>query len=72
MSTLKLSVMGLIILSLAGCANMTARDRNTALGAGAGALGGALLTGGSSLGVVGARPSEGWWAIKSNTNAHLR
>jgi osmotically inducible lipoprotein OsmB len=53
MSTLKLSVMGLIILSLAGCANMTARDRNTALGAGAGALGGALLTGGSSLGVVG-------------------
>ncbi len=53
MNALKLSAIGLIVLSLAGCANMTARERNTALGAGAGALGGALLTGGSSLGVVG-------------------
>lgn len=53
MNTMKFIVMGLILASLAGCANMTARERNTALGAGAGALGGALLTGGSSLGVVG-------------------
>ncbi|HQT42507.1 MAG TPA: osmotically-inducible lipoprotein B, partial [Halothiobacillus sp.] len=43
MGTLKLITVGLVFFSLAGCANMTPRERNTALGAGAGALGGALL-----------------------------
>ncbi|WP_394809368.1 glycine zipper 2TM domain-containing protein [Nitrosomonas sp.] len=46
-----------VILSLNGCAGMSARDRNTAIGAGAGAgvgaVGGAALTGGSALGTVG-------------------
>ena len=32
---------------------MSTRDRNTAIGAGAGAVGGAALTGGSALGTVG-------------------
>jgi osmotically inducible lipoprotein OsmB len=32
---------------------MSARDRNTAIGAGAGAVGGAILTGGSAVGTVG-------------------
>ncbi|ADM41985.1 Osmotically inducible lipoprotein B precursor [Edwardsiella tarda FL6-60] len=32
---------------------MSKRDRNTAIGAGAGALGGAILTDGSALGTVG-------------------
>lgn len=32
---------------------MTKRDRNTAIGAGAGAIGGAILTDGSPLGTIG-------------------
>ena len=42
-----------MLLGLAGCADMSARDRNTAVGAGIGALGGAILTNGSALGTVG-------------------
>ncbi len=41
------------LLGLGGCAGMTTQDRNTAIGAGAGAVGGAVLTGGSTLGTVG-------------------
>ena len=45
------------ILSLAGglgaCSGMSTQDRNTALGAAIGGLGGAALTGGSALGTVG-------------------
>ncbi|WP_414464977.1 osmotically-inducible lipoprotein OsmB [Klebsiella michiganensis] len=33
--------------------NWSKRDRNTAIGAGAGALGGAVLTDGSTLGTLG-------------------
>ena len=33
---------------------MSARDENTAIGAGIGAVGGAVLTGGSAVGTVGA------------------
>ncbi|HEX9172493.1 MAG TPA: glycine zipper 2TM domain-containing protein [Telluria sp.] len=40
-------------LGLAGCAGMSAQDRNTAIGAGAGAVVGGALTGGSPAGVVG-------------------
>jgi osmotically inducible lipoprotein OsmB len=32
---------------------MSARDRSTAIGAGVGAVGGAVLTGGSAVGTVG-------------------
>ena len=39
--------------ALAGCAGMSARDQNTAVGAGIGAVGGAVLTGGSAVGTVG-------------------
>jgi osmotically inducible lipoprotein OsmB len=42
-----------LILSLSGCSNMSTRDKNTAIGAGVGAVAGAVLTGGSSLGTVG-------------------
>lgn len=41
------------VIGLAGCAGMSTQDRNTAIGAGAGAVGGAVLTGGSTLGTVG-------------------
>jgi osmotically inducible lipoprotein OsmB len=40
------------VLGLGGCADMNRTDRDTAIGAGAGALGGAVLTGGSPLGVA--------------------
>lgn len=41
------------IVALGGCSNMSQRDKNTAIGAGVGAVGGAALTGGSALGTVG-------------------
>ena len=40
-------------LSLAGCSGMTQQETNTAIGAGVGAIGGAILTGGSTTGAVG-------------------
>jgi len=41
------------LLALGGCSSMSTRDKNTAIGAGIGAVGGAILTGGSSIGTVG-------------------
>lgn len=40
-------------LGLAGCAGMSTQDQNTAIGAGVGAVGGAVLSGGSAVGTVG-------------------
>jgi osmotically inducible lipoprotein OsmB len=52
--TLKTSVIAAaLLLSLGGCSSMSTRDKNTAIGAGIGAVGGAILTGGSTLGTVG-------------------
>jgi len=42
-----------MLLDLSGCAGMSARDRNTAIGAGVGAVSGSILTGGSAVGTVG-------------------
>ena len=39
--------------SVSACSGMTTQDRDTAIGAGVGAVGGAVLTGGSALGTVG-------------------
>lgn len=39
--------------SLAACSGMTTRDRDTAIGAGVGAVGGAALSNGSGVGTVG-------------------
>jgi len=41
------------LIVLAGCAGMSNQDRSTAIGAGVGAVGGAILTGGSAVGTVG-------------------
>ena len=41
-----------LAMSLSACSNWSKRDRNTAIGAGAGALGGAVLTDGSTLGTL--------------------
>ncbi len=50
-STVTLSAV--LLLAVAGCSYMAKRDRNTAIGAGVGAVGGAVLTDGSALGTVG-------------------
>jgi osmotically inducible lipoprotein OsmB len=42
-----------MLLGLDGCAGMSAQDKSTAIGAGVGAVGGAVLTGGSAVGTVG-------------------
>ncbi|MBC3863368.1 glycine zipper 2TM domain-containing protein [Undibacterium jejuense] len=41
------------IISLSACAGMTTQQKNTSIGAGAGAVAGAVLTGGSGVGTVG-------------------
>lgn len=40
-------------LSMTACGTMSSRDKSTAIGAGVGAVGGAVLTHGSVLGTVG-------------------
>ena len=46
-------VIAIFLLGSAGCAGMSSRDKSTAIGAGVGAVGGAVLTGGGVLGTVG-------------------
>lgn len=43
----------IMLFSVGGCAGMSKQDRNTAIGAGVGAVGGSVLTGGSAVGTVG-------------------
>lgn len=47
------SIAAAMLLGLAGCSGMSTQDTNTAIGAGVGAVGGAVLTGGSAVGTVG-------------------
>jgi len=42
-----------VLFGLVGCAGMSMQDKNTAIGAGVGAVGGSVLTGGSAAGTVG-------------------
>jgi len=42
-----------VLLSLGACSGMSKQGQNTAIGAGVGAVGGAVLTGGSALGTLG-------------------
>jgi osmotically inducible lipoprotein OsmB len=50
----------LLLSSLVACADMSEREKSTAVGAGAGALGGAILTGGSPAGTVGGAAVGGY------------
>lgn len=43
----------LMLSSLAGCGEMSARDRNTAVGAAVGGVAGSVLSNGSGVGTVG-------------------
>ncbi|WP_153111032.1 glycine zipper 2TM domain-containing protein [Propionivibrio limicola] len=47
------SVAVAVLLGLGACSGMSRQDQNTAIGAGVGAVGGAVLTGGSAVGTVG-------------------
>lgn len=54
--THKITVISIAVCALTmlgGCSNMSQRDKNTAVGAGIGAVGGAILTGGSGIGTAG-------------------
>ncbi|MFI8416297.1 glycine zipper 2TM domain-containing protein [Serratia sp. NPDC078593] len=48
-----MAVLIIATLSVTACGHMSHRERNTAVGAGIGALGGAVLTDGSTLGTLG-------------------
>lgn len=47
------SVLAVALVSLSACSGMTHQQKSTAVGAGVGAVGGAVLTGGSALGTIG-------------------
>lgn len=47
------SVAMIALMAMSGCSNMSKQDKNTAIGVGVGAVGGAVLTGGSTLGTIG-------------------
>jgi osmotically inducible lipoprotein OsmB len=47
------AVTAAMLLGLVGCEGMSTRDKDTAIGAGVGAVGGAVLTGGSAVGTIG-------------------
>lgn len=48
-----MALAAICVLSLGACAGMSGQDKSTAIGAGVGAVGGAVLTGGSAIGTVG-------------------
>lgn len=57
MKTIKRFTVGsfaaVMLLGLVGCAGMSSQEKSTAVGAGVGAIGGSILTGGSTAGTLG-------------------
>ena len=51
--------LGLALL-ITGCSGMSEHDKATAIGAGAGALGGSILTGGRTAGTIGGAAVGGY------------
>lgn len=47
------SMIAVLALTLSACSGMTQGEKNTAIGAGVGAIGGSILTGGSTAGTLG-------------------
>ncbi|WP_202593489.1 osmotically-inducible lipoprotein OsmB [Tolumonas lignilytica] len=47
------AVVIVMLFSVASCSNMSRQDKNTAIGASIGAVGGAILTEGSTVGTLG-------------------
>ena len=48
-----LTALLIVMFGVTGCSGMSSQDKNTAAGAGIGAVGGAILTGGSAAGTIG-------------------
>lgn len=48
-----LAISTILLTALGACSGMSSQGQNTAIGAGVGAIGGAVLTGGSAAGTVG-------------------
>ena len=53
MSPIKTFPVMLLAAALCGCSGMSTQDRDTAIGAAVGGVGGAALSGGSALGTIG-------------------
>ncbi|MGO4154680.1 glycine zipper 2TM domain-containing protein [Cupriavidus sp. YAF13] len=68
----KVALIGIAVASMAGCADMTPKQRNTAIGAGVGAVGGAVLTGGDALGTLGGAAVGGVIGNVTTSNPHRR
>jgi len=47
------SAAAILLLGLSGCTGLSSQEKSTVIGAGVGAVGGAILTGGSPVGTVG-------------------
>lgn len=45
--------LAILLPALAACSNLSNRQQNAAIGAGVGAVGGSILTGGSTIGTLG-------------------
>ena len=56
-----------LAIGLGGCADMSARDKNTALGAGIGGVTGAILTNGNPIGAVGGAALGGYIGNQNST-----
>jgi len=58
--TLAASALAVVaVVGLSACSDMTRRDRNTAVGAGVGAVAGSALTNGSAIGTLGGAAAGG-------------
>ena len=47
------AVLAMAAISLTACSGMSQQEKSTAIGAGVGAVGGSILSGGSALGTLG-------------------
>lgn len=66
-----ISVVAMVVLSgLGACTGMSQRDQNTAVGAGIGAVGGAVLTDGSPIGTIGGAAVGGVIGNQIDTDDH--
>ena len=52
-TSIKSFLLTLTSILLMGCSGMTEQEKATAIGAGVGAIGGSILTGGSTTGTIG-------------------
>jgi osmotically inducible lipoprotein OsmB len=58
--TLAASALAVVaVVGLSACSDMSRRDKDVAIGAGAGAVAGSALTGGSALGTLGGAAAGG-------------